>query len=101
MAGILQRVGGGKYAVAQRFRLLHAEEPKRGIDCAGELIQSLPRLFQRATRLAYVEDDANGERCFVVEQLRNVLFDAVFEKLEMFFLKTGDEAVQRVGYGNV
>ncbi len=53
-----------------------------------------PKLIVHAAAL--VEDQANRERRILAGKVRHGLFHAVFQKMEIFFLKPQNEAIQRI-----
>ena len=48
-----------------------------------------------------VEDEADGEGSIFTGESRDLLFGFVLEELEVFGFEAGDEAVERVGDGDV
>ena len=50
---------------------------------------------------AGIEYQPDGKRRIFGREILNLLFDLVFEETEMLFLKTGDEAIQGIGDGDI
>jgi hypothetical protein len=72
------------------------------IGCLEKLESSLlgfPELVCHAT--AEIQDDADGDRHVFGREIHDFLFDLVFEDAKVLGLKTRDETVIRVGYGDV
>ena len=81
---------------------LNQEKLVLGIGGFEELRRGQTRLLQfGAHAAAGIEDEADRERRIFAGEGRDLLLSLFFEELEVFFFQAGDEAVQRIGDGDV